>query len=250
VIAGRSGPLILAAGGALLIVVTADVFVEPLASPPSTLSSQASLRPPPRLSPESPSGRPRTPSTPEGGPPAPTSTPAAIARLRIAADVPGASVFLDRRYIGRAPVEVNALPGSHRLNVSVESQEMYVETLEVTPGPRDVMVRFKQVRLDGTRDVVHRHAIGSCHGRLVATPAGLRYETDHREDAFTRPFGDLEPLAVDYLKKNLRVKVRGGEDLQLHHEGRQRRRAVALPAEGGSGPPALVNHPRPFTISR
>jgi hypothetical protein len=196
---GRSGPLILAAGGALLIAVTAYIFVEPFASPPSTLSSPAS-----------PSARPRTLSTAEAGPPAPTSPPAAIARLRIAADVPGASVFLDRRYIGRAPVQVNALPGSHRLNVSVEGHEMYAETLEVTPGPRDVMVRFRQVSLDETLEVVHRHAIGSCQGRLVATPAGLRYETGHREDAFTRPFSELEPLAVNYLKKNLRVKARGG----------------------------------------
>jgi hypothetical protein len=39
----------------------------------------------------------------------------------------------------------------------------------------------------------------------------MRYETAHREDAFARPFGELEPLEVDYPKKNLRVKVRGGK---------------------------------------
>jgi hypothetical protein len=160
-----------------------------------------------------PAPQTRAPSPPAArapAPPSPTPRPD-LARLRIAADVPGASVFLDHRYIGRAPVEVNALPGSHRLNVSVEGKEMYAETLEVTPGPRDVMVRFTQVRLDETLDVVHRHGLGSCQGRLSATPAGLRYETDHREDAFTRSFSDLEPLEVDYMKKNLRVKVRGGK---------------------------------------
>jgi hypothetical protein len=201
--------VILAVAGAVLIATTAYIFLEPSASPPPTVSSQASARPPAR-----PPGAPpaaKTPS-PSAASTAPPSGPRAdLARLRIAADVPGASVFFDRRYIGRAPVEMSALPGSHRLNVSAEGQEMYAETLEITPGPRDVMVRFKQLRLDEALEVVHRHALGSCQGRLSATPAGLRYETDHREDAFARPLADLEPLEVDYAKKNLRVKVRGGK---------------------------------------
>ena len=31
-----------------------------------------------------------------------------------------------------------------------------------------------------------------------------------RCDGFSVPFSSLEPLEVDYLKKNLRVKIRGG----------------------------------------
>jgi hypothetical protein len=88
---------------------------------------------------------------------------------------------------------------------------MYAETLEVGAGPRDVNVRFKQVRLAEALDVVHRHGLGSCPGRLSASADGLQYETERREDAFRRPFAELEPLDVDYLKKNLRVRVRGGK---------------------------------------
>ena len=52
---------------------------------------------------------------------------------------------------------------------------------------------------------------GSCRGTLLATTAGLRYDTPDAGDAFKSPFTSLEPLQVDYLKKNLRVKLRGGK---------------------------------------
>ena len=71
-------------------------------------------------------------------------------------------------------------------------------------------MRFKEVRLDESLAVKHKHGMGSCEGRLVATTGGLQYETDHDKDGFSIPFASLEPLEVDYLKKNLRVKVRGG----------------------------------------
>lgn len=211
--------MILVVAGAILIAVTAYIFLEPPASPPSTVSRQAPLGPV-RPSVTPPTATTRSPSPPASSAAAPPSSPRAdLARLRIAADVPGASVFFDHRYVGRAPVELNALPGSHRLNVSAQGQEMYAETLEIAPGPRDVMVRFKQVRLDEALDVVHRHALGSCQGRLSATPSGLRYETDHREDAFARPLADFEPLEVDYVKKNLRVRVRGGKTYNFTTKG-------------------------------
>ena len=202
--------MIAAAGGALLVAAGVYLLLAPSAPPPSRLSSQASVQPPVRPSGAPPATTPRS-ASPAVGSPAPRGA-ANLARLRIDADVPGASVFFDHRYLGRVPVEVrDVAPGAHRLNVSAEGQEMYAETLQVDPGPRDVMVRFKQVRLDEALDVVHRHGIGSCPGRLSATAAGVRYETAHREDAFARPFGELEPLEVDYAKKNLRVKVRGGK---------------------------------------
>jgi hypothetical protein len=53
--------------------------------------------------------------------------------------------------------------------------------------------------------------MGSCRGTLSATTAGLRYETDDAGDAFQAAFASLEPLRVDYLKKNLRVKLKGGK---------------------------------------
>ena len=70
---------------------------------------------------------------------------------------------------------------------------------------------FKAVRLDERLDVVHKHGVGSCRGRLVATTAGLRFESDKAGDSFQVAFPSLEPLQVDYLKKNLRVKQRGGK---------------------------------------
>jgi hypothetical protein len=71
-------------------------------------------------------------------------------------------------------------------------------------------VRFKEVRLNASVPVVHKHGVGSCSGRLVADTSGLRYETANAGDAFTIAFADVESFAVDYLKKNLRVKKRGG----------------------------------------
>jgi hypothetical protein len=143
--------------------------------------------------------------------PEPAVTPT-TPRLRVEADVPGASVFLDHEYLGKTPFETRDFsPGRHRLNVSAEGEEMYAETIDVPAEGRDVVVRFKEVRLDETIDVVHKHGIGSCRGRLAATPAGLSFSGGNAADAFQVPFASLEPLQVDYLKKNLRVKVRGGK---------------------------------------
>jgi hypothetical protein len=137
---------------------------------------------------------------------------AAAGRLRVDADVPGANVFLDRRFLGTTPVETRDFtPGSHRLNVSAEGYEMYAETLDLGPGSRELLVRFKEVRLDEKLPVTHKHGMGSCRGTLLATTGGLRYDTADAGDAFAAPFGSLEPLQVDYLKKNLRVKLRGGK---------------------------------------
>ena len=73
------------------------------------------------------------------------------------------------------------------------------------------MVRLKDVRLDAAIDVVHKHRIGSCKGRLIATPRGLRYETANKDDAFSSALPDLGTFQVDYLEKNLRVGLRKGK---------------------------------------
>jgi len=66
------------------------------------------------------------------------------------------------------------------------------------------------VRLDAAIDVIHKHRIGSCKGRLVASPQGLRYEASDKLDAFATALLDVETLEVDYLKKNLKVKIKRG----------------------------------------
>ena len=122
--------------------------------------------------------------------------------------------------------------GSHRINVSAEGYDMYGETIELAAAPRDVMVRFKEVRLDERLDVVHKHGVGSCRGRLLATTAGLRYEADKAGDSFEAAFASLEPLQLDYLGGNLRVKQRGGRTYELHRP--ERGRAPHVP-EGRRG---------------
>jgi hypothetical protein len=128
------------------------------------------------------------------------------------ADVAGANVFLDRKFLGTTPVETRDFsPGPHRLNVSADGYDMYAETIDLPPSSHEVRVRFKEVRLDERIDVVHKHGVGSCRGRLVATTAGLRYEAGKGGDSFEAPFASLEPLQLDYMGRNLRVKKKGGK---------------------------------------
>jgi hypothetical protein len=133
-----------------------------------------------------------------------------MALLRIDSDVPGAQVFVDRRFIGAAPVTADDIaPGSHVINVTAPGFEGVSTTVDVGAGPRDVVVKLREVRLSAKAEVVHKHGMGSCTGTLVATPRGLRYETSNKNDAFSAPLTDLENFEVDYLEKNLRIRVKG-----------------------------------------
>jgi hypothetical protein len=135
------------------------------------------------------------------------------ASLRIESDVPGTSVFIDRVYLGTAPLTTTDLaPGPHVVLLSPTGYESMSETITVAAGEeRHVSMSFRAVRLDAAIQVVHKHAFGSCQGTLKATPQGLTYETGDRNDAFTAPLTGLETFEVDYLDKNLRVKVRNGK---------------------------------------
>jgi hypothetical protein len=133
-------------------------------------------------------------------------------RFTVDADVPGAFVFIDRQFVGETPHVVTGLAtGHHRLNVSAEGYDTYAATLEIGDRPDDVMVRFKEVHLDLSLDVIHKHGLGSCQGRLYATLEGLRYEPTSGNHAFAVPLEDLVRFEVDYLAKNLRVTVREGK---------------------------------------
>jgi hypothetical protein len=149
--------------------------------------------------------------------PAPSAPTAGT--LQVESDVPGASVFIDREFKGAAPVTIEGVaPGSHQLNVSAEGYQGHAETIEVSPGPATIKVRFKEVKLNETVNVVHRHTMGSCQGRLVADPQGLRYETSNKDDAFVMKHAEVEVFEVDYLKKNLRIKRRGGKTYNFTNE--------------------------------
>jgi hypothetical protein len=73
------------------------------------------------------------------------------------------------------------------------------------------MFKLKEIRIKESVEVVHKHAIGSCEGRLVADPQGIRYDTANKNDAFVMKFSEIETFEVDYLQKNLRIKKVGGK---------------------------------------
>ena len=189
----------------------------PVAEAPAAAPATPSAAPEPEAPSPSAAPRPRMSRTEAAAPAAPEAAPAVEAvpdagTLRIDSDVPGAQVFIDRQFIGTTPVTAaNVKPGTHQLNVSAEGFDGVARSIEVEPGTRDLVIRFKEVRLDARLPVVHKHRIGSCRGELVATPQGLQYATDDKDDRFSVPLADLEQFAVDYQEKNLKVKVRRGK---------------------------------------
>jgi hypothetical protein len=197
---------------------------EPDAIAPAPMARADAPAPPPTPAAPTPAAaEPAPPATitPRPGPEARAATPPASATrpapvasagtLTVTADVTGAQVFLDRQFIGTAPVTApDITPGSHQLNVSAPGFDPIVQTIDVAPGPREIAVRFREVRLNLTLDVVHKHRLGSCRGQLVATPQGLRYETPDKDDAFSTDLLELETFQVDYLARILRVQPRRG----------------------------------------
>jgi hypothetical protein len=144
--------------------------------------------------------------------PAPAEPAPPATTLKVDSDVPGADVFVDRVFVGKTPLTTSDLHvGSHVLNLAAEGYESQAVPIDVTTGANDVMVRFKLVRLNESIPVVHKHTIGSCEGRLVADPHGLRYQTSSKDHAFDIPFGQLKSFEVDYLQKNLRVTRKDGK---------------------------------------
>lgn len=173
----------------------------PVAAPaPEPASTPAATpRPTPRAT-------PAPVVTPEPPPPAPTT-----ATLHISTDVPGAQVFVDRKFIGEAPVTVeDVAPGPRQINVSAPGFDPVAETIDVVPGPRDVVISLKTIHLNETVSVTHKHRLGSCEGRLVATPDGLTYYTSNENDGFTATLPNLETFDFDYAAKNLKIKIKGG----------------------------------------
>jgi hypothetical protein len=191
----------------------ADSTPVPTAPAPAAEAPAPPPEPPPITIEASRDARPRPKRKAEAPAPAPAPEPAAptTGELRIDSDVPGAMVFIDRKFVGNTPVTAkDVAPGRHQLNLTAEGYDGYAESIDVAVGVADVMVKFKEIRLNESVDVVHKHAMGSCEGRLLADPQGIRYDTSNKNDAFTLKFADVETFDVDYLDKNLRIKKRGG----------------------------------------
>ena len=130
--------------------------------------------------------------------------------LRVASDIPGASVFLDRRYLGTTPFELSEVsPGPHRLNVSAEGYEGFARNIELGNEPVSIDVRFLEIRLSASVAVTHKHRFGSCAGMLRADLDGIRYETTD-DDAFSISLTAVEQHEMDYLERSLTLKRREG----------------------------------------
>jgi hypothetical protein len=213
-------PVIIVA--ALLLVGAAAAIFYFARSPATSPSTSSVASGPSSRTPEStpvasptPASRPSARPASRAAAPEPGATPApapTTGTLIIESDVPDTSVFLDRVYLGKAPVTATGVaPGPHRVNLSATGYEGFVDTIDVVPGPRTLSIKFKEIRLDVSLAVVHKHALGSCAGTLRATPKGLTYDTTNKADAFSAALTDLETFTMDYLEKTLRVKVKGGK---------------------------------------
>ena len=226
----RSGGMgkILAIGAAAVALLAAAYFgvttmMEPEAKPePAPVVRTEPEPPPPAAKPAGPEERaenpaarkprPRKvePAVPEPAAPPPPAGPTLV----VESDVPGASVFVDRKFVGTTPLRTTEVPGgSHQINASVTGEEGLAQTIEVAEaGETTITLKFKEVRLNVSVAVVHKHGMGSCEGRLVGTVDGLRYETSNKKDAFSIAFSQLESFDIDYLKKELKVKQKGGKN--------------------------------------
>lgn len=151
-------------------------------------------------------------TTPTAAPAAPVPAAPTLASLTLESDVPGASVFIDRQFVGNTPLTLDKLqPGTKRVQLTATGFDSVQKTIELVPGPNAVSIRVKEVSLSARTPVVHKHAMGSCEGTLSATLDGLRYDTANKGDAFTLSYAQVEQFAIDYLQKNLRVKQKGGK---------------------------------------
>lgn len=207
-------------GGALTIIVAAGVvFLMREGEPAPVEEAPATPRAAPRIVPKKtdssapPAPRKAAPKKADPKPVAPAA-PAAptLASLTLESDVPGASVFLDRTFVGNTPLTLDKLePGSKRVQLTATGFDSVQKTIQLVPGPNTVNIRIKEVSLNSKTPVIHKHGMGSCEGTLTASLDGLRYVTSNKGDAFTLAYAQLETFTVDYLDKNLRVKQRGGK---------------------------------------
>jgi hypothetical protein len=185
------------------------------AAPASRVTTKKVEPPTPVAPPAANTDAPRRAAPKKVEPPATAPTaPAAptLASLTLDTDVPGASVFIDRQFVGNTPLSLEKLePGTKRVQVTATGYDSVQKTIELNPGPNAITIRVKEVTLNAKVNVVHKHAMGSCEGTLTATLDGLRYDTSNKGDAFTLPYPQIEQFAVDYLQKNLRVKQKGGK---------------------------------------
>ena len=192
----------------------APVSTSAPARPDADRDSSAAPAPTPRPEPTRPA--PSRPVPPNSTPVTPEPAAPTTATLHITSDVAGAQVFLDNKFVGTAPATAdNVVPGQRKINVQAPGYEGVVEFVDVAAGPRDLMISLKTIRLDQKVSVIHKHRLGSCAGTLIATPDGVRYVTDNKDDGFVVTLQNIETFQADFLQKNLRIKIRGGRTYEF-----------------------------------
>jgi len=199
-----------AAGGLLMLAWPSDPASPGKPDPPAASAPATSPAATPRATPARPAEE-RRPARDAEPTPAP-GKPRTTASLFVDSDVPGTTVFVNRVFKGEVPLRIDDLaPGSYQINLSPQGYESVALPVEVTAGEeKTVSWKFKEVRLNERIAAIHKHGMGSCSGTLSATPRGLAYETTHA-DAFLVPLTELEAFEVNYIEKNLRVRVPGGK---------------------------------------
>lgn len=211
--------VLLAAAAVVLIAVGIALLMrgerpEPAAETPPPAPRIVPRKDVPAPTPATPAAKSAPKKTAPAAAPAAPSAPAAptLASLQLDSDVPGASVFIDRQFVGNTPLSLDKLePGRKQVQITADGFGSVQRTINLEAGPNAITIRVKEVSLNARASVVHKHGIGSCEGQLTATLDGLRYDTTNKGDAFTLPYAQVETFAVDYLQKNLRVKQRGGK---------------------------------------
>jgi len=215
VLAIGAGVVALLAAGYIGVTMLTPAPEKPRAEPPPRIEApKAAPTPvvrerPPAVEPPPVKSRPKKEKPVEAAPAPPPAGPALV----IDTDIAGASVFVDRKYLGTTPLRTTEVtPGTHQLNVSATGEEGLAQTIDIAAtGDTSVSLRFREVRLNASVAVVHKHTLGACEGTLTATPGAVTYDTPNKKDAFSFPLKDLEVFAIDYLKKELKVKQRGGK---------------------------------------
>ena len=151
--------------------------------------------------------------------------------------MPGASVFINRQFVGNTPLTLDRLePGTKRVQLTATGFESVQKDLDLVAGPNAVTIRVKEVRLNTKVPVVHKHGMGSCEGTLTATLDGLKYETTNKNDAFTLAYAQVEQFAVDYLEKNLKVKQKGAKTWNFTDKNDNADAALRVSPRGGVRP--------------
>ena len=156
--------------------------------------------------------------------------------LRVRSDVPGASVFLDASSSVPRPRRRRPRCRLAPLNVSVDGTRDTRRRSNRRHAGR-VDVRFKEVRLNASvRSSQARYGLVHRPPRRRHVRAALR-EPLNAGAPSPCPCTDLEAFTVDYLKKSLRVKRRGGRR-GIRGSERAAGSAVRLPTATSNGPRA------------